>query len=263
MFASLPAQRMVGTSCLLFQSRVFMYYLEAGSGRPTATPRVTTSTTSKKRIIPPGSNWQLTSLNRLLTDIDTVYWNMAEGLESERLGFNEIGIEIGDTLLRYYVELIRLSLLGEEILPENEPEKEAEIESFYKMFERLLKKTASPFETASIIYSVLKECCCNDANVSKLESYVESDFDLRQSYPNIVLKLRIAGFLRNLGKENCVLAMMVYSHLHLDNMAIDKCSPLQYIRLLFQREVAERDKLEELAGWFNKKGYFKDLPEGI
>lgn len=184
---------------------------------------------------------------------------MAEGRDSERSGFQNIGFQIGSSLLGYYVELIRLSL--EEILPEPKKEAKRDSESFYGMFNRLHDKT-SPSKTASIIYSVLKECCCNDANVSKLESYVESDFDL-QSYPNIVLKLRIAGFLRSLGKKNCILAMMVYSHLHLDDMAIDQCSPLQYIHVLFQREVAERDKLEELAGWFNEKGYFKDPPEGI
>ena len=188
---------------------------------------------------------------------------MAEGLDSERSEIHIIGLEIGSSLLGYYVELVRLSLLGEEILPENGPEKEAKgnSESFYEMFDRLLKK-ASPSKIASIIYSVLQKCCCNDANVSKLKSYVEPDFDL-QSYPNIVLKLRIAEFLCNLGEENCLLAMMVYSYLHMGNMAIDRCTPLQYIHVLFQHEVAERDKLEKLAEWFNKKGYFKDPPEGI
>ena len=49
----------------------------------------------------------------------------------------------------------------------------------------------------------------------------------------------------------------------MDNMAIDRCSPLQFIRILFQRNVAEIDKLNELAGWFNKKDYFQNTSEGI
>lgn len=179
---------------------------------------------------------------------------MAE--DPELAGFHKIGTAINDSLYKYYVELIRLSLL-EDILPEKD------IETFYEMFDCLLKKTASPSETASIIYSVLEQCSCKDDNIKLLQPYLIADFDLRQSYPNILLKLRIAEFLCNLGEENCLLAMMVYSRLHMDNMAIDRCSPLQFIRILFQRNVAEIDKLNELAGWFNKKDYFQNTSEGI
>lgn len=178
---------------------------------------------------------------------------MAE--DEERADFHKIGKAIDDSLYKYYVELIRLSL-SEDILPGNN------IETFYGMFNRLLKKTASPPETASIIYSVLEQCSCKDDNIKLLQPYLIADFDLRR-YPNIVLKLRIAEFLCNLGEENCVLAMMVYSYLHMDNMAIDKCSPLQFIRILFQRNVAEIDKLNELAGRFNKMDYFQNPSEGI
>ena len=180
---------------------------------------------------------------------------MAE--DPEWADFHKIGTAIDDSLYKYYVELIRLSLL-EDILPEKD------IETFYEMFDCLLKKTASPSETASIIYSVLEQCSCKDDNIFKLlQPYLIADFDLRRSYPNILLKLRIAEFLCNLGEENCLLAMMVYSRLHMDNMAIDRCSPLQFIRILFQRNVAEIDKLNELAGWFNKKDYFQNTSEGI
>lgn len=179
---------------------------------------------------------------------------MAE--DPEWADFHKIGTAIDDSLYKYYVELIRLSLL-EDILPENN------IETFYEMFDRLLKKTASPFETASIIYSVLEQCSCKDGKIFKLlQPYLIADFDLRR-YPNILLKLRIAEFLCNLGEENCLLAMMVYSYLHMDNMAIDRYSPLQFIHILFQRNVAEIDKLNELAGWFNKKDYFQNPSEGI
>lgn len=178
-------------------------------------------------------------------------WRMANDWASE---FQKIGLAIQESLFQYYVEVIRLSLLNDII-----PEIEGSEQNFHEMFHQLLLKTASPSETASIIYSVLMQCCCicTDDNISKLEPYLIPGFDLCQSYPNIVLKLRIAEFLHNLGEKDCILAMMVYSHLHMD-LATDKCSPLGFIRILFQRKKAEKDMLNQLAEWFNKKEYFHD-----
>lgn len=190
----------------------------------------------------------------LQTSYPTVQ-KMTEGWIAE---FHKIGVAIQQTLLDYHVELIRLSLLPDELNPA-----ESDSEMFHAMFSRLLLKTDSPSKTASIIYSVLKLCCCTDKNVPELEPYLIPNFDLCRSYPNIWLKLRIAEFLCNLGEQKCLIAMMAYSQQYMKGEKIDQYSPLQFIRILFERDVATIVNLNQLAAWFDKKNYFQDPLKGI
>ena len=199
------------------------------------------------------------TMNKLIAEADQTFslqssfrnlWRMAE--EKRRkiyADISSIGTNIDMTLLKIFVEVVRLSLLT--LLPTVEAK-----EYFYELFDRLLKQTASPSESASIVHSVLCYFNCRDEHVSSLAPYLIPGFSLRQSYPDIFLKLRIAEFLSHIGEMNCKLAMMAFSHVYLDNEAIDRYSPLEFVGLIFDRGQADIDKLNNLAAAFNLNDYF-------
>ena len=178
-------------------------------------------------------------------------WSMAE--EKRRkiyADISSIGTNIDLTLLGFYVQLIKLSLLYT-LLPVEEVK-----ECFYELFDSLLKRTDSPSESASIVHSVLCYFNCRDKHVSSLAPYLIPGFSLRQLYPDIFLKLRIAEFLSRIGNENCKLAMMAFSHMYLDNEAIDKYSPLEFVGVIFDRGQKDIEKLNKLAAAFRLNSYF-------
>ena len=158
-----------------------------------------------------------------------------------------IGAEIDMHLLGFYVELVRLSLSRTLLPPSTMPE------TFYEMFDRLLSATGSPSETASVVHAVLSYFHCN---VKELGPYLIPGFNLRLSYPKIYFKLRFAEFLYSLGEDDCKLAMMAFSRIHLNNEAIDKYSPLEFIERLFYHGEADIAMLNKLAECFNQPNYF-------
>ena len=160
-----------------------------------------------------------------------------------------IGTDIDMTLLDFYVHLLRLTLST--LLPRPES---TEPETFYEMFDRLLKITGH--KSASIIRSVLHHFRCKDVNIKKLDSYVIPDFNLRQSYPMIFVRLRIAEFLCNIGEKYCILAMMAFSRLYLRDEAIHRYSPLQFINVIFERNAYNEENLNRLAECFSLPNFF-------
>ena len=199
------------------------------------------------------------TMNKLNAEADQTFslqssypnlWSMAE--EKRRkiyADISSIGTNIDLTLLGFYVQLVRLSLLT--LLPTIEAK-----ECFYELFDSLLKQTDSPSESASIVHSVLCYFNCRDKHISSLALYLIPGFSLRQSYPYIFLKLRIAEFLSRIGDENCKLAMMAFSRMYLDNEAIDKYFPLEFVGIIFDRGQKDIDKLNKLAAAFNLNNYF-------
>ena len=179
-------------------------------------------------------------------------WSMAEEKKNSiHREIASIGTFIDMTLLDFYFQLVRLSLLHTLLLYESDRE------TFYEMFDRLLTLKQSPSESASIVHSVLTYFRCNDVNVPKLEPYIIPRFSLHHSYPEIFLKLRVAEFLCNIGEDNCILAMMLFSQQHLNNEAIDRYSPLEFIGLIFLRGKGDVTRFNELAMCFNLPNYFE------
>ena len=186
--------------------------------------------------------------------LDTSYpevWRRANEMkETIRRDLSMIGTGIDTPLLDFYVKLIRLSVYKTLLpLPIS-----SEAETFYETFDRLLSLTLS--ECASIIHSILCYFDCNEKEVSRLSPYLIPGFDLRASHPLIYFRLRIAEFLYHLGEDDCKLAMMAFSFLHLHKEAIDRYSPLEFVGLIFDRGQADVAKLNKLAECFNQPNYF-------
>ncbi|XP_019855694.1 PREDICTED: uncharacterized protein LOC109584392 [Amphimedon queenslandica] len=186
----------------------------------------------------------------LATSYPEVWRRANEMKETIRRDVSSIGTGIDMPLLSFYVNLIRLSLYKTLlVLPtSNEPE------TFYEIFDRLLSFTLS--ESASIIHSILCYFDCNEKEVSRLSPYLIPGFDLHASYPKIYFRLRIAEFLYHLGEDDCKLAMMTFSRLHLHNETIDRHSPLEFVGFIFDRGQADVAKLNKLAECFNQPNYF-------
>ena len=186
-----------------------------------------------------------------LTSYPKVVRRAGEIKEKNLADLFPIGAEIDLFLLGFYVGLVRLSLSGTLLPPSTVPE------TFYEMLDCLLMTTESPSEAASIVHSILSYFHCNVKEVSKLGPYLIPGFSLRESYPEIYIKLRFAEFLYTLGEDNCKLAMMAFSHIHLNDEPIDKYSPLEFVGALFDRCEADTAKLNELAKYFNQPNYFQ------
>ena len=198
---------------------------------------------------------QLESKADVTFSLETSYpeiWRMANEMKERiRKDVSSIGARIDMPLLGFYVQLICLSVY-KTLLPlpttSNEPE------TFYEVFDRLLQLTLS--ESASIIHSILCYFRCNEKEISGLNPYLIPGFSLRTAYPKIYFKLRIAEFLYHLGEDDCKLAMMAFSRLHLHNEAIDRYSPLEFVGLIFDREQADVAKLNQLAECFSQPNCF-------
>ena len=186
----------------------------------------------------------------LATSYPEVWRRANEMKETIRRDLSMIGTGIDTPLLDFYVKLIRLSVYKTLLpLPIS-----SEAETFYETFDRLLSLTLS--ECASIIHSILCYFDCNEKEVSRLSPYLIPGFDLRASHPLIYFRLRIAEFLYHLGEDDCKLAMMAFSFLHLHKEAIDRYSPLEFVGLIFDRGQADVAKLNKLAECFNQPNYF-------